>query len=100
MRMASCAARTLRRPRRSRASQYRYCRLAPWATSCSTFDMHFELPPESVEIPIEFRSVARLEGGEAAAAACRESDRMIRLYLSRTAREHDDALRHADRFRN
>src|SRR6516162_5715018 len=100
-RMATCAVRTVRRPRRSRISHSRYCTLAPGIANRSTFDMHFELLPESVEVSVEFRRVARLERGWTAlvVTGC-ETYWMIGLYLTWATREHDDAFGHADRFRN
>src|SRR5204863_7384267 len=83
---ASCAPRTVSRPRRSCESHSRYCRLAAAAAIGSTFDMHFELLPERVEISVELRRVARLERGWPAAGARRETDGMIGLDLSGTAR--------------
>src|SRR6266851_5609641 len=97
-RMASCATRTTIRPRRSRASQSRYCGLAAAAAAESAFDMDFELLPEGVEIAVELRRVARGERGRAGTAGCREADRMVRFDLPGAARQHDDSFGHADRF--
>src|ERR1700730_3391376 len=97
-RMANCAARTERRPRRSRASHSRYCRLAVAIVSCSTLDMDFELLPQRVEIAVELRRVARLECCRASPVIGCKGYGMIRFHLAGTAREHDDAFRHADRF--
>src|ERR671936_238207 len=57
----SCVARTMKWPRRSRASQARYCGLGAATVSASTFDMDFELLPQRVEIAVELRRVARRE---------------------------------------
>src|SRR5216683_6044247 len=94
---ASCAARTVSWPRRSRRSQSRYCGLAP-ASATSTFDMDFELLPEGVEIAVELGRVARRERRRALAVRGREADRAVGFHLSGPAREHDYPLGHADRF--
>src|SRR5262249_25161626 len=90
----SCAARTLRRPRRPRLSQARYCGLA--LASVSTFDMDLELLPERVEIAVELGRVARRERRRARSVGSGEADRMLRLHLPGAARQHDHALGHAD----
>src|SRR5581483_3569454 len=91
-----CVARTLSRLRRSRRSHSRYCGL--WATAGSAFDMDFELLPERVEVLIELGRVARGERRRPAAVRARELDAVIRFHPAGPPRQHDDALRHADRF--
>src|SRR5215471_1267181 len=97
-RMASCAARTASRPRRSRRSQSRYCGLAWLAATCSTLDMNFELPPKRVEVLIEFGRRAGGERCRADAIGRRKIDAMLRFYAAGTARQHDDPFGHADGF--
>src|SRR6266849_8199459 len=97
-RMASCVARTVLRPRRSRCSHWRYCGLVPAAVTVSAFDMDFELLPERVEIAVELGRVARGERRRAGTVGGGEADRMLRFHLPRTARQHDHALGHADRL--
>src|SRR6516225_9932803 len=99
-RTASCVKRTMRWPRRSRASQARYCGLGEATVSASTFDMDFELLPQRVEIAVEFGRVARRQGRQARPVSCRKADRMIGLHSSGPAREHDYPLRHAHRLAN
>src|SRR5215475_232413 len=97
-RTASCVKRTMRWPRRSRASQARYCGLGAATVSASTFDMDFELLPQRVEIAVELRRVARRERRRTSAVRAREADRMVRLYLSGPARQDDHPLGHAHRL--
>src|SRR6266571_4456773 len=86
----------MRAPRRSRASQARYCGLALASVSVSTFNMDFELLPQRVEINVELGRVARGQGRRALCS--RKSDRMVGLHPSWPARQHDHPLRHAHRF--
>src|SRR5262249_40079858 len=94
---ASCAARTLRRPRRWRLRQARYCGLAlasapasTWAPIWpSTFDMDFELLPERVEVAVELGRVAGGEWGRARSIGGGEADRMLGFHLPGPARQHD-----------
>src|ERR671935_2818382 len=94
----SCVARTMKWPRRSRASQARYCGLGAATVSASTFDMDFELLPQRVEIAVELRRVARRERRRTCPVRAREADRMVRLYPSGPARQDDHPLGHAHRL--
>src|ERR671934_2263600 len=94
----SCIVRTATRPRRSRLSHSRYCKLGFASAAASTFDMDLELLPERVEVPVEFRRVARREWSRTAAVRTGEADRMVRFELPRPARQHDHPLGHADRL--
>src|SRR5437870_322819 len=91
-----------RRVRRSCRSQSRYCGLGAArglaAAAVSAFDMDFELLPQGIEVAVELRRVAGGERGGAVNAGTREAYRVVRLHLSRPARQHDDPLRHADRL--
>src|SRR6516165_6162333 len=97
-RTKSCIARTVIRPRRSRLSQTRYCKLEFANATPSTFDMHLELLPKRVEVLVEFRRVARGKRRRPAAVRAREADCVVRLELPRPAREYDHPLGHADRL--
>src|SRR6476646_9035484 len=91
----SCVARTMKWPRRSRASQARYCGLGTATVSASAFDMDFELLPQGVEIAVELRRVARGERRRARPVRGREADCMVRLHASGPARQDDHPLGHA-----
>src|SRR5215831_3544217 len=92
---ASCVPRTMRWPRRSRASQARYCGLGDATVSASTFDMDFELLPQGVEITVELWRIARRQRHRPPAVHGGKADRVVGLHPSGPAREHDHPLRHA-----
>src|SRR5271169_2530889 len=97
IKILTCAARTASRPRRSRRSHARYCGLGLTAAPTdSAFDMDFELLPEGVEIPVEFRRIARCEWSRTGPVASREANAMFRLDPARAPRQHDDTIGHAD----
>src|SRR6266508_5898603 len=98
MRTASCMTRTMRWPRRSRASQARYCGLGAATLSASAFDMDFELLPQRVEIAVELGGVARRQRRRASPIHRRKADCMVGLHPSGPAREDDHSLGHAHRF--
>src|SRR5216683_6882167 len=98
MSTANCAPRTISRLRRSPRSHSAYCGLAAAANDSLAFDMDFELLPEGVEVFVEFRRIARGERSGAPAVGGLEADRVVRLDLAGPARQHDDALGHADRL--
>src|SRR5215470_18272604 len=81
-RTASCVKRTMKWPRRSRASQARYCGLGTATVSASAFDMDLELLPEGVEIAVELRRVTRGERRRARAVGRGKSNRMLRFHLA------------------
>ena len=97
----------VRRVRRSRRSQSRYCGLGmgvrprpapfqPCALQPSTWtSSSFQ---RRVEVAVELGRVARGERRRAAAIGAGEADGMVRLHAARPPRQHDDALRHADRL--
>src|SRR5918994_814467 len=87
-RIASCVARIVKRPRRSRANHSRYCGLGPPTVvggtkpMVSAFDMDFELPPQSVEVAVELGRVACGERRRAAAIRPGKADLVLRLHPS------------------
>src|SRR5436190_22809237 len=100
--MASCITRTVMRPRRSRASQCRYCMLGANIESAnvadSAFDMDFKLLPKRVEIFVELRRIARRKRARPPPVETGKSNGVVGFHLTWPARKHDDALRHADRL--
>src|SRR5262249_29012132 len=92
---ASCVPRTMRWPRRSRASQARYCGLGGATVSASTFDMDFELLPQRVEITVELWRIARRQWRRPPAVHAGKGARVASLHPSGPARQHDYPLRHA-----
>src|SRR4051812_40393565 len=102
IRIASWAARIMKRVRRSRRSQSRYCGLAVRAGASSfgalSLDMDLELLPEGVEVAVELRRIPRRKWRRAPSVAAREANGVLGFHTAGTPRQHNDPLRHADRL--
>src|SRR6185312_3728550 len=70
------------------------------AASVLAADMDVQLSPDFVEIAAELRFAAGGEWGWSLPVAGRKLDRVVGLDGARPLAHHDDAIGHADRFRD